>query len=227
MPERGTERRDVLETELDAERLEGEQAVEQLSVARDSSRAGAPTATGTGSSAATATVAPHEAQGAGDGRLHLAAIDHQVEHAVLDQELAALEPVGQLLPDRLLDDARSGEADQRLRLGDVEVAEHREAGGHAAGRRIGEHRDERQPGAVEPGQRRRDLGHLHQRQRAFHHAGAAGAGDDDGRLPAGERHLDRPGDLLADHHAHAAADERVLHRGDDHAEAVEAARWRR
>ena len=111
--------------------------------------------------------------------LHLAAIDDQVEHAVLDEELAALESFGQLLPDRLLDDARPGEADQRLRLGDVQIAEHREAGGHAAGRRIGEDRDERQAGAVEPRQRRRDLGHLHQRQRAFHHARAARARDHD------------------------------------------------
>ena len=36
-------------------------------------------------------------------------------------------PVGQLLADRLLDHARAGEPDQRLGLGDVEVAEHREA----------------------------------------------------------------------------------------------------
>ena len=32
-------------------------------------------------------------------------------------------------------------------------------------------------------------------------------------LPVLDRRLDGPGDLLADHHAHAAADERVLHRG--------------
>ena len=77
----------------------------------------------------------HEAQRAGQRRLHLAPIDDQVEHAVLEQELAALEAVGQLLADGLLDDARTGEADQRLRLGDVQVAQHREAGGDAAGGR--------------------------------------------------------------------------------------------
>ena len=43
------------------------------------------------------------------------------------------------------------------------------------------------------------------------------------RLAPLERHLDGPGDLLADHHAHAAADERVLHRRDDDVEAVEPA----
>ena len=87
--------------------------------------------------------------------LHLAPIDDDVEHAVLEQELAALESFGQLLADGLLDDARAGEADERLRLGDVDVAEHREARGHAAGRRIGQDRDVGEPRAIEPGQRRR------------------------------------------------------------------------
>ena len=96
-----------------------------------------------------------EAQDARDHVLHLAAIDDGVEHAVLEQELAALEPLGQRLPNRLLDDARAGEADERLRLGDVDVAEHREAGGDAAGRGIGQHRDVGQPRAIEPGQARR------------------------------------------------------------------------
>ena len=32
----------------------------------------------------------------------------------------------------LLDDARAGKADQRFRLGDVDVAQHRQAGGNAA-----------------------------------------------------------------------------------------------
>ena len=74
---------------------------------------------------------------------------------LLEQELAALESFGQLLADRLLDDARAGEADQRLRLGDVEIAEHREARRHAAGRRIGEHGDVGQPRPIEPRRARR------------------------------------------------------------------------
>ena len=123
----------------------------------------------------------HERERVAEGRLQLAPIDDQVEHAALEQELAALEAVGQLLADGLLDHARAGEADQRLRLGDVQVAEHREARGDAAGRRIGEDRDVGQPRAIEPRQRRRDLRHLHQRQRAFHHARAARARHDDHR----------------------------------------------
>ena len=141
-------------------------------------------------------------------RLQLAPVDDQVEHAALEQELAALEAVGQLLADGLLDDARPGEADQRLRLGDVEVAQHREARRHAAGRRIGEDRDVGQAGAIEPRQRRRDLRHLHQRQRAFHHARAARARHDDQRQRGASSAVSMPrDDLLAHHDAHAAADE--------------------
>src|SRR5688572_25818863 len=67
----------------------------------------------------------HEAQRAGDGRLQLAPIDDQIQHAVFEEELAALEALGQLLANGLLDDARTGKADQRLGLGDVEIAQHR------------------------------------------------------------------------------------------------------
>ena len=64
---------------------------------------------------------------------------------MLEQELAALEALGQRLAHRLLDHARTGEADQRARLGDVQIAEHRQARRHAARGRVGHHRDERQP----------------------------------------------------------------------------------
>src|SRR5690606_27439551 len=53
---------------------------------------------------------------------HPAAIDDHVDGSVVQQEFAALEPVGQLLADRLLDDPGAGETDQRLRLRDVHVA---------------------------------------------------------------------------------------------------------
>jgi hypothetical protein len=108
-----------------------------------------------------------DSEDAADGVLQLAAIDHHVEHAVLEQELAALKALGELLTDRLLDDPRAGKADERLRLGDVHVAEHGEARRHAAGRRIGQHRDVGEPGAIEPRQGRADLRHLHERERAL------------------------------------------------------------
>ena len=60
---------------------------------------------------------------------------------MLEQELAALEAFGEFLADRLLDHARPGEADQGARLGDVEVAQHGEGGGDAAGGGVGQHGD--------------------------------------------------------------------------------------
>jgi hypothetical protein len=48
-----------------------------------------------------------------------------------------------------------GEPDERLRLGDVQVAEHREARRHAAGRGVGQDRDVGQARAVEPRERGR------------------------------------------------------------------------
>src|SRR5436190_960636 len=53
-------------------------------------------------------------EAAGERVLHVDAVDDEVDHPVLEQELAALEAVGELLPDGLLDHARPGEADQRL-----------------------------------------------------------------------------------------------------------------
>ena len=64
-----------------------------------------------------------------------------VDHAVLQQVLGALEALRQLLADGVLDDARAGEADQGVGLGEVHVAQHGERGRHAAGRGIGQHDD--------------------------------------------------------------------------------------
>jgi glycine hydroxymethyltransferase len=59
-------------------------------------------------------------------RLELGAIDDDVQESVLQQELTALEPVREILADRLLDDAWPGEPDQCTRLGDVEITQHGE-----------------------------------------------------------------------------------------------------
>ena len=73
--------------------------------------------------------------------LQVAARNDHVDDAVLEQIFGALESLGQLLADGLLDHPLAGEADQRARLGDLDVAEHRVGGGDAAGRRIGEDDD--------------------------------------------------------------------------------------
>jgi hypothetical protein len=58
--------------------------------------------------------------------------DH-VDGAMLQQELAALKAFRQFFPHGLLDHPRPGEADQRLGFGDIDVAQHRQAGGDPAG----------------------------------------------------------------------------------------------
>ena len=64
---------------------------------------------------------------------------HEIEHAVIEEEFAALKAFGKFLTDGLFDDTRAGESDERAWLGDVHIPEHREAGRHAAGRRISQH----------------------------------------------------------------------------------------
>src|SRR5687768_4310589 len=64
----------------------------------------------------------HEPQRPSDRGLHVATIDDEVEHAAFNQELTALKPFGQLLTDRLLDDARARKSDKCLGFRDVHVA---------------------------------------------------------------------------------------------------------
>jgi hypothetical protein len=105
--------------------------------------------------------------------LELPPVHHHVDHAVLEQELRALEARGQLLPNGLLDDAGSGETDEGPRLGDVEVAEHGVARRRSARRRIGQDGNERDPRLFQAGEGAARLGQLHQGQRAFLHPGPA------------------------------------------------------
>ena len=70
---------------------------------------------------------------------------------MLEQIFRALEALGKLLADRLLDDALAGEADQRAGLGDLDVAKHCVGRGNAAGRRIGQDDDVGQAGLAQLG----------------------------------------------------------------------------
>ena len=106
-------------------------------------------------------------------------MDDGVEHAVFEEEFAALEALREFLPDGLLDDAGSGETDEGSRLGDIQVAQHGERCGDAARRGIGEDRNVGHLKFVKAGEGGGDFGQLHKADNAFHHAGAAGGGDDD------------------------------------------------
>src|SRR6266852_4726916 len=116
-----------------------------------------------------------EIEGAGDEGLEVLAVDDGVEKTVFEEEFGTLKSFGKFLADGLLDDARAGETDERAGFADVEVAEHGEAGGNAAGGGIGEHGDVGQPFVVKFGKRGGNFGELHEADGAFHHARAAGA----------------------------------------------------
>src|ERR1043165_10280759 len=122
----------------------------------------------------------HEVERLDDEVAHLAAVNDGVEHAVFEEELGALEILRQLLTDGLFDDAWTGKTDQGFWLGDNQVAEHGEARGHAARRRVCQHRDEGKSRLVQLRERGGDLRHLHQAECAFLHPRAARSrkGDD-------------------------------------------------
>src|SRR5258705_243021 len=155
-----------------------------------------------------------ERENAAERVLEVAPLDDQVELAVREQEFRPLEALGKRLANRLGDDPRSGEPDQRARLGKNDVAEHREARRDAAGGGIGKDGDVRQAAGAEPLEGGRGLGHLHQREDALLHPRAAGRRDDDDRQVLVDRELDRPRELFADDRAHAAAGTGRL--GHDH-----------
>ena len=129
-------------------------------------------------------------------------------------------------PDGLFDDAGAGESDQRLRFGDVQVAEHREARGDAAGRRVGQHRD----GGSRSRSRRARAPQIFAiciSERALHHPGASRAADHHHRAPRFDRPLDRarfladPTPMLPPMNSHPSRRDDRLHavdrsgRGDD------------
>src|SRR6266699_1358391 len=150
-------------------------------------------------------------------------MDDGVEETVFEQEFGALEAFGELLPDGLLDDARASETDERAGFADVEVAEHREAGGDAAGGGIGEHGDVRQLFVVETSQRGGNFSELHEADGAFHHARSAGARDGDEGLAGFDGKFDSTGDFFADHGAHRPADEAKFHGAHDDGPSTELA----
>src|SRR5712692_4324553 len=142
---------------------------------------------------------------------------------MLEKKLGALKSFGELLADGLLDHAWAGETNERAGLADVEVAEHGEAGGDAAGGGISQHGDVGQLFVVEPGERGGNFGELHEADGAFHHARAAGAGDGDERLTGFNGQFNAARDFFADYSAHGAADEAKFHGAHDHGTAVELA----
>src|SRR6266404_9103172 len=124
-------------------------------------------------------------------------MDDGVEKSMLEKELGALKSFGEFLANGLLDDAGASEADEGSGFGDVEIAEHGEAGGDAAGGGIGEQRDVGELFFVELGERGGHFGKLHQTDGAFHHAGAAGTGNGDEGLARLDGQFDAASDFFS------------------------------
>ena len=79
---------------------------------------------------------------------------------------------------------------------------------------MGEHHHEGQPGVAQLVEGDDRLGHLHQREHALLHAGAARGGDADQRHPLGDRDLGGAREALTDDRSHRSAEEAEVHRGD-------------
>ncbi|KIU01074.1 hypothetical protein QU39_00395, partial [Staphylococcus aureus] len=150
----------------------------------------------------------------------LLAMGDHVDQAVLAIIFRGLEIVGQLLADRVLEHAAAGEGEHCARLGNLDVAQHRIGGHHAARGRVGQHDDIGQAGIVEHLDRHGGARHLHQREYAFLHARAARGSEGDIGRPRRDRGLDALDERLAHGLAHRAAHEgEVLHA--DHCLAAE------
>ncbi len=138
---------------------------------------------------------------------------HHVDHAMVFQIFGALKSFRQFLANRLFDHARAGKADQRAGLGNLHVAEHGIGGGDAAGGRIGQHHDIGQFRLAQHLHADRGSRHLHQRQNAFLHAGAAGGREHDERRFLFQCELKPAHDRFAGGHAERTAHEiEILHR---------------
>ena len=98
--------------------------------------------------------------------------DH-IDHAMIQQIFRTLEPFGKFFPDRLLDHPSAGKTDNRPRLGNRDITQHRKRGRYAPGRRIGENDDIGKTRFLDLLHRDRGARHLHQRQNTFLHARAA------------------------------------------------------
>ena len=156
-----------------------------------------------------------QAEQAGQLGAELGARHDPVDEAVVEQELGALEALGQLLGDRAGRHARAGEADQRVGLRDVHVTDRGERGEHAARRRIGQ---DRQEGHAAASRRRSSAASVLASCMSASVPSCIRAPPDALTTTSGiravERVLGRAGDLLADDRAHRAAHEPEVHDAD-------------
>ena len=150
-------------------------------------------------------------------------IDDEIEETVFEYELGALETSWQVFAYCFADDPRAGEAYKGLWFGYVEVAQHGEGGCDAARGRVGEQGNVGHTSFGKQGKLGTCLGHLHEREASFHHAGAARAGYDEERFAIGAGTVYSSSYFFAHDRAHGATDEVEIHTGYYQALAIDGA----
>src|SRR5215470_14493442 len=98
----------------------------------------------------------HKVESACNVWLQLLPRHHGVEHAVVKQELAALETLRKLLTNGLFNHAGPGKTNQGARFGDIEVSQHSERRRDTARGWIGENGNIRHLGLIKSSQRSRN-----------------------------------------------------------------------
>src|SRR5581483_5088368 len=157
----------------------------------------------------------------GEPVTHLASIDDHVDRAVLEQKLCALKPLRKGLLDCLLDHPRAGESDQCAGFGDHDIADHGETGRYTAHRRIGEHRDKRQPFGRQLSEGSCRLRHLHEGHQSFLHTRTAACSETHEWHLLLDRTLHTTDEALAHDRTHRPAHEAKLERGDDRGDRID------
>ena len=119
-----------------------------------------------------------------------------IHKPMLHQKLRPLEPFRQFLSYCLLNNPRSRKPDQRMRLRQNNIPQHRPARRHAARRRVRQHTHIQKPRITVSFQRRRRLRHLHQRNNPLLHPRPSRARKQNHRQRELRRPLHRPRNLL-------------------------------
>ena len=122
-----------------------------------------------------------------------------------------LKPLRQLLAQGLLDHPPPREANEGLGLGQDQIAQHGETGGHPSGGGVGEQGQVEQPRPPVPLQGTGDFGHLHQAEHPFLHAGSPRGTHHHQGHPSGGGLLGEACELFPHHRAHGAPHEPEIH----------------
>ena len=133
---------------------------------------------------------------------------------MFQKKFRLLKAFRKLLPDRLLDHPRSRKSDQRPRLCQNHISQHRKTCRHSSGCRIGQHGYIKASRITVSFQCGGSLHHLHQGNDPLLHPGASGTGEKYDRKPFTLCTFDHSCDLLSDNLSHTRHDETTVTNSD-------------